>query len=204
MAEGKSWEITQAEIEAQTRLWTDEFEKSKEYKELSEEAGSWSYPVLHGFTSMAEGECNKSIEEWDGDTVAWVLLEGMPREFIVDVEALKHTVEIMQAFLKYGLRTGLVKSKETLEYLEEIAPLAKRRLIDPTLWRAHKSVIVEALQEGIDLNDRKAMEKFYQTYQAHRAGNFSETILGEKVPGRNDSCPCGSGKKYKKCCGASH
>jgi uncharacterized protein YecA (UPF0149 family) len=24
---------------------------------------------------------------------------------------------------------------------------------------------------------------------------------GEKV-GRNDDCPCGSGKKYKKCCGA--
>ena len=22
-------------------------------------------------------------------------------------------------------------------------------------------------------------------------------------PGRNDPCPCGSGKKYKKCCGAS-
>jgi uncharacterized protein YecA (UPF0149 family) len=21
-------------------------------------------------------------------------------------------------------------------------------------------------------------------------------------PGRNDPCPCGSGKKYKKCCGA--
>jgi len=24
---------------------------------------------------------------------------------------------------------------------------------------------------------------------------------GEKI-GRNDECPCGSGKKYKKCCGA--
>lgn len=23
-----------------------------------------------------------------------------------------------------------------------------------------------------------------------------------KKPGRNDKCPCGSGKKYKKCCGA--
>ncbi len=23
----------------------------------------------------------------------------------------------------------------------------------------------------------------------------------EKTPGRNDPCPCGSGKKYKKCCG---
>lgn len=25
---------------------------------------------------------------------------------------------------------------------------------------------------------------------------------GSKQPGRNDPCPCGSGKKYKKCCGA--
>ncbi|MFR1533930.1 MAG: SEC-C metal-binding domain-containing protein, partial [Bilophila wadsworthia] len=25
----------------------------------------------------------------------------------------------------------------------------------------------------------------------------------ENKPGRNDPCPCGSGKKYKKCCGAN-
>jgi len=25
----------------------------------------------------------------------------------------------------------------------------------------------------------------------------------EKKVGRNDPCPCGSGKKYKKCCGAN-
>jgi len=24
--------------------------------------------------------------------------------------------------------------------------------------------------------------------------------MAEKKPGRNDPCPCGSGKKYKKCC----
>ncbi|MGN0135674.1 SEC-C metal-binding domain-containing protein [Anaerotignum sp.] len=31
----------------------------------------------------------------------------------------------------------------------------------------------------------------------------SRTIVkGEKI-GRNDPCPCGSGKKYKKCCGAN-
>ena len=28
-----------------------------------------------------------------------------------------------------------------------------------------------------------------------------ETILAEKKPGRNDACLCGSGKKYKMCCG---
>ena len=29
-----------------------------------------------------------------------------------------------------------------------------------------------------------------------------EPKRAEKKPGRNDPCPCGSGKKYKKCCGA--
>lgn len=27
------------------------------------------------------------------------------------------------------------------------------------------------------------------------------TIIKDKEPGRNEPCPCGSGKKYKKCCG---
>ena len=31
----------------------------------------------------------------------------------------------------------------------------------------------------------------------------SKIVHKEKEPGRNDPCPCGSGKKYKKCCGAN-
>ncbi|GAE93255.1 protein export cytoplasm protein SecA ATPase RNA helicase [Gracilibacillus boraciitolerans JCM 21714] len=27
------------------------------------------------------------------------------------------------------------------------------------------------------------------------------TVVNEQKIGRNDPCPCGSGKKYKKCCG---
>ncbi len=30
----------------------------------------------------------------------------------------------------------------------------------------------------------------------------SRIVKKEKEPGRNDPCPCGSGKKYKKCCGS--
>jgi SEC-C motif-containing protein len=29
-----------------------------------------------------------------------------------------------------------------------------------------------------------------------------EPVRKEQTAGRNDPCPCGSGKKYKKCCGA--
>lgn len=31
----------------------------------------------------------------------------------------------------------------------------------------------------------------------------SGTVVKQKKIGRNDLCPCGSGKKYKKCCGAN-
>ena len=30
-----------------------------------------------------------------------------------------------------------------------------------------------------------------------------EPIKADKPPGRNDPCPCGSGKKYKRCCAAA-
>ena len=31
--------------------------------------------------------------------------------------------------------------------------------------------------------------------------NPPQTIVSDKKVGRNEPCPCGSGKKYKKCCG---
>ena len=31
--------------------------------------------------------------------------------------------------------------------------------------------------------------------------NPPKTVVKEKKVGRNEPCPCGSGKKYKKCCG---
>jgi uncharacterized protein len=28
-------------------------------------------------------------------------------------------------------------------------------------------------------------------------------VIREATPGRNDACSCGSGKKFKKCCGVN-
>ncbi len=50
-------------------------------------------------------------------------------------------------------------------------------------------------------------EKAEDLAAAERAGNEEEVVqtIVNKGPrvGRNDPCPCGSGKKYKKCCGAA-
>jgi Predicted metal-binding protein related to the C-terminal domain of SecA len=34
----------------------------------------------------------------------------------------------------------------------------------------------------------------------HFHKNYTMPIKVEKLPGRNELCPCGSGKKYKFCC----
>jgi SEC-C motif-containing protein len=46
-----------------------------------------------------------------------------------------------------------------------------------------------------------AEERWYFVEEANRK---SAPIVKGAQPGRNDPCPCGSGKKYKKCCGAAH
>jgi preprotein translocase subunit SecA len=36
----------------------------------------------------------------------------------------------------------------------------------------------------------------------HSEDTVRKPVVKEDKIGRNDMCPCGSGKKYKKCCGA--
>ena len=39
--------------------------------------------------------------------------------------------------------------------------------------------------------------------ELYKIQKSSKTIVKPPKVGRNDPCPCGSGKKYKKCCGAN-
>ena len=39
--------------------------------------------------------------------------------------------------------------------------------------------------------------------ELYKMEKSSKTIVKPPKVGRNDPCPCGSGKKYKKCCGAN-
>ena len=61
------------------------------------------------------------------------------------------------------------------------------------------------LVAGVDVSDDKAVKKWMQKHPEVLQGG--ETVKIETVRrdapkvGRNDPCPCGSGKKFKKCCG---
>ena len=53
-------------------------------------------------------------------------------------------------------------------------------------------------EEKVDLNDPDQQEA---AAQDTRAQQKTEPYRAEKTVGRNDPCPCGSGLKYKNCCG---
>jgi len=41
------------------------------------------------------------------------------------------------------------------------------------------------------------------TSESNKAAPVNKTVRKQKKVGRNEPCPCGSGKKYKKCCGVN-
>lgn len=57
--------------------------------------------------------------------------------------------------------------------------------------------------EQMDLNEKTRAGRRLLAMQTNRGEQQAQAQqrVGEKV-GRNDPCPCGSGKKYKKCCGS--
>ncbi len=53
-----------------------------------------------------------------------------------------------------------------------------------------------------DLSKRtRSKEDIESEEQLVRDTEKVEPLKADAQPGRNDPCPCGSGKKYKKCCG---
>lgn len=57
---------------------------------------------------------------------------------------------------------------------------------------AHWLSSLKGWDDILDSNLRKKIQRDH---------NKSKIVVKEDKVGRNDPCPCGSGKKYKKCCG---
>jgi preprotein translocase subunit SecA len=63
------------------------------------------------------------------------------------------------------------------------------------------STSVDELEEAFQRRKKRELEQARMAGSGERAPVQQVVRAGDKI-GRNDPCPCGSGKKYKKCCGA--
>lgn len=101
-----------------------------------------------------------------------------------------------------------LKEKSDEELIDEINSLAPGIFAQAKTPEMKKTIIEiykKMVKDGVNVKNEKEVEK----WMAKNANLFNngdvpkiETYRREKPKvGRNDPCPCGSGKKYKKCCG---
>lgn len=100
-----------------------------------------------------------------------------------------------------GFMDGISESlKSDLDNLEELEADTQVRLeIDfEKLYYNMVGVPAEWLYDLPQWDDILTAQRKRELMKASRERN---TVVKKEKIGRNDPCPCGSGKKYKKCCG---
>jgi preprotein translocase subunit SecA len=98
--------------------------------------------------------------------------------------------------------------EETVRYLylmQVIEPEAAREMAGEDgdgRPRRRSATSVDELEEAFQRRKRRELEEARMAGAGDRQPVQQVVRTGAKV-GRNDPCPCGSGRKYKKCCGAN-
>ena len=112
--------------------------------------------------------------------------------------AEKYNTEIliMTGFLD-GINESLKGYENPIDTMEEDTEVKIE--IDPEKLYYNmveaKATWLYELPQWKEIYSEEELKKLYKEQKE------STTIRKEKKIGRNDPCPCGSGKKYKKCCG---
>lgn len=107
-----------------------------------------------------------------------------------------------QAEKPHALKTD----DELAEELNKISPEILSQAKTPQMRKLVIDLYRKMLVEGVDVNNEKEVKKWLKKHpEVANGGDVQkvETVKrAEPKVGRNEPCPCGSGKKYKKCCGA--
>ena len=160
----------------------------KDWKKLTDEQNETT------FNAFWEKYCDAEIKLY-GE-----ILKDPKTPMTGSFESLREKYDIEPA-LFMGFLDGINDSlTEKLNSLEDTsAETELSLLIDPEklYYNMHSAnaehlYSLEAWEGVLSGEERERISKEYKR---------SRTIVKEKKPGRNEACPCGSGKKYKHCCG---
>ncbi|HEX3999747.1 MAG TPA: SEC-C metal-binding domain-containing protein [Pirellulales bacterium] len=182
------------------------FSRSTEAQQVIEQYGD-----LQWFQALLEFGLNylgETIDEMTPDSVAEFVLDYVPRKVSTDAESAASIVGELSMFWKYLDRVyKLPAAKEVVEWLETDGRIAQLEsdLSDPSNFGMAKSIFMLGKNAGYDMTSKASMTQFIAAYNRSLSSPQASpgpVAKNERV-GRNAPCPCGSGKKFKKCCGPS-
>jgi hypothetical protein len=151
----------------------------------------------------------------DFDSFRETLYEITPRKISADMEYFESLTSKLSAFVSFLHATGrLEEPRRFREFLREARIRLPRLAANPGNWGMAKSLFMPWLShQGTLLNndakDARMDDDSHWTHglpgvRAQRNHERQEALVASgdshKI-GRNAPCPCGSGHKFKKCCG---
>lgn len=154
--------------------------------------------LMEGQTKATIDEFWKEYSETETKIYTYILsdhekkLEG---KFSDLVEKFDCNKIIFMGFLD-GINTSL-KEELDLKKITEDSEISLDIDFEKLYFNMHKADAdyLWSIPEWGNVLTVERREEIYKEYKK------SKTVHVEKKPGRNDPCPCGSGLKYKKCCG---
>jgi preprotein translocase subunit SecA len=138
-----------------------------------------------------EAEIGEELIRYIEKTVVLQVVDSQWKDHLLAMDHLKEGIGLRG----YGQRDPLVEyKKEGFEMFAEMSA----RISSEIVTRLFKIQVQKSQEVEIRSHQRKA----HLNYNRGEGGGVQTVTRGKKI-GRNDPCPCGSGKKYKKCCGVN-
>ncbi len=206
-------------IHKQVGGWFDAFLSGSQYQRLSQTEKDKAPDIVRFFTEFSFRHIGSAPEQWNRGVIAECCLEILPRKMSVEPAFFQSVAPVLSAFFDFLSAANLLSgagelSKAVVELNEDIVAASQ----DERNWGPSKAFIMAAQRVGADTCDENALRRFmieYNLRQLARARAGQEAARprlpsvvaatpvqhAQRRPGRNDPCPCGSGKKFKKCCG---
>lgn len=198
------------EIHGRTGKWFARFSDSECFKRLTEEEKEESDFVISTFTEYMYSYLEVTPEEWGRVELRECCLEILPRKVSAGESYFRSIAPVLSAFLDFTSRKGLLDNTEGLiEDVKSIAAMIVENGMNPRCWGMAKLMTCTTQEEGVDPTNEAELNEYLLNYNqrlmqlSEEAGSQSTQNYRRETPkvGRNETCPCGSGKKYKKCCG---
>ena len=178
--------------------------------------GRHMYNIACNLKEAYETECKSVVKQFEKQTLLHIIDEAW-KENLRELDELRHSVqnasyEQKDPLLIFKLesvklfdnmvntmnnRTVSILTRAAIpelqqQQVQEAAPEEHTDRRQYTENRQEREVSEERL---VDENQRSAAHHDTRAQQSHAP------IVRDKLPGRNDPCPCGSGKKFKNCHG---
>lgn len=188
-----------------------------------EEIKAFYFDIYHTFGSDYYEPSKNEIEyyaqyENDKQSISYKRVKEQIRKYSPDPY---YAMSIIESHLKFGNTLSQVMNEindlellefETQKQTEKFAKAFVQLHNHTRMWSLHGYTPLEMHEKGRKIEDRGEVE-FYLSPKEHEnnvipfADYYSEVTTNKepvenpyKNVGRNDPCPCGSGKKFKKCC----